>query len=281
MANNMMEWYRGVPAAPVKPHSTKPLSILPWARSSGALSTPNAKPLAGQAFDGSFSNWGTPQSGMAFNSTAGKVGNPAVMTGAYAPNGVQQPLSQANAVPTPPASILESVSSWGNPMSVDHNKDPKYQAFLNSFTGGPEYLSTAPRISFDDSYAADQAKADEGFFAGMPGVATNPMNAMASAAPAAQPWYNSGMFEGMLGTKDAPGWGGMALGTANSLLSGYMGMKQYGLAKDSFDESKKQFWSNFNIQKDLTNNDITDRNIARNASREGSTNPYVDTKRIA
>lgn len=83
--------------------------------------------------------------------------------------------------------------------------------------------------------------------------------------------FNGGDFmKGMVGTKEAPGWGGMALGVAQGLGSAYMGMQQYGLAKAAFDESKRQFNMNWNAQKKTVNSALEDRQRARVASNPGA-----------
>lgn len=77
------------------------------------------------------------------------------------------------------------------------------------------------------------------------------------------------MFGSMLPTYGAngqmtgQGWGGLALNAASSMFNAYMGMKQYGLAKDQFAESKKQFGMNFDAQRRTTNASLADRQRAR------------------
>lgn len=85
-------------------------------------------------------------------------------------------------------------------------------------------------------------------------------------------WLNQ---SGMLGSTDAngiksQGWGGMAMGAAQSLGNLWMGMKQYGLAKDTFNENKRQFGLNYDAQKKSTNSRLEDRQIARVASNPGA-----------
>lgn len=60
------------------------------------------------------------------------------------------------------------------------------------------------------------------------------------------------------------------LGAAQGLLSAFMGMKQYGLAKDSLAEGKRQFGLNFEAQKTTTNSQLEDRQRARVASNAGA-----------
>jgi hypothetical protein len=77
-------------------------------------------------------------------------------------------------------------------------------------------------------------------------------------------------MESMLGTTEAPGWGGMALGAASGIGNLYMGMQQYGLAKASLAQNKQQFDTNFAAQKGLTNANLEDRQRARVASNSGA-----------
>lgn len=74
-------------------------------------------------------------------------------------------------------------------------------------------------------------------------------------------------WDGMLG-KD--GWGNMALGAAQTLGGAYMGMKQYGLAKKTLEENKKQFQMNYDAQRSTTNAALADRQNARLAGNGGT-----------
>lgn len=74
---------------------------------------------------------------------------------------------------------------------------------------------------------------------------------------------------GILGSTDAngvktDGWGGLAVGAAGGLMNAYMGMKQYGLSKDIFENNKAQFERNFAAQKGTTNAQLSDRQTRRN-----------------
>ena len=56
------------------------------------------------------------------------------------------------------------------------------------------------------------------------------------------------------------------VGALNGLFNSWLGMKQYGLAKDQFKENKRQFELNYGAQKNLTNSRLEDRQRARLAS---------------
>ena len=81
---------------------------------------------------------------------------------------------------------------------------------------------------------------------------------------------------GFLGSRDpttgvqTQGWGGLALSGAQALGSLYMGMKQYGLAKDTLAANKAQFERNFEAQRRTTNAALEDRQRARVASNPGA-----------
>lgn len=59
------------------------------------------------------------------------------------------------------------------------------------------------------------------------------------------------------------GVGPVGLGLANSLFSGWMGMKNYGLAKDQLKFSKEAFNKNFQAQANLINSELEDRQRKR------------------
>ena len=67
------------------------------------------------------------------------------------------------------------------------------------------------------------------------------------------------------GTK-VNGWGAPAIGAASALMNGYLGMQNYGLAKDQFNFQKDAFNKNWAAQSKLTNASLSDRQAARVAS---------------
>jgi len=91
------------------------------------------------------------------------------------------------------------------------------------------------------------------------------------AAPAGGSWR-----DGFLGKTDmktgikTDGWGGMALGGLQALGGAFMGMKQYGLAKQQLSEGKRQFNLNYDAQRSTTNAQLEDRQRARLASNPGA-----------
>lgn len=111
---------------------------------------------------------------------------------------------------------------------------------------------------------------------------------LAAQGGAGQGGFLNGLFDNFLSTKDAngittQGWGGPALGAASGLLQGFMGMKQYGLAKEGLEESKRQFGLNYDAQKKTTNAALEDRQRARVASNSGayeSVGSYLDRNGI-
>lgn len=109
-------------------------------------------------------------------------------------------------------------------------------------------------------------------------VGTNVMdyaNAMpiAQASPAGVPgtppvdWLS---MEGIFGKEGKGGWGNLALNTAQGIGNLIMGLNQYGLAKDAFNESKRQFGLNYNMQRNDINRNLEDRQAARVASNAGA-----------
>ena len=96
-------------------------------------------------------------------------------------------------------------------------------------------------------------------------------------------------WDGFLGAKNADGtatngWGGMALGALQGLGNAYMGMQQYGLAKDQLQFSKDAFNKNYAAQAKMTNASLMDRQRARVAANSGayqSVGDYMAQNRIA
>ena len=62
------------------------------------------------------------------------------------------------------------------------------------------------------------------------------------------------------------GMGSFALDTIGGLSNLYLGLKQYGLARDTFNQRKGEFERNFQAQRQLTNSSLEDRQRARVAS---------------
>jgi hypothetical protein len=99
----------------------------------------------------------------------------------------------------------------------------------------------------------------------------------------------SSWYDGMVGGKNADGssfngWGGLALGAAQGLFSGYMGMSQYELASKQYETSKANIERNYAAQRTATNTAMEDRQRARVASNAGayqSVGEYMSQNRIA
>lgn len=111
---------------------------------------------------------------------------------------------------------------------------------------------------------------------GMPGTSTT--------APATN-WFDNlpDWMKGAVGSKEQPGWGGMALGAASGLMNAYMGLQQLGLAKESLAFSKDSFNKQYTNQTKLTNANLEDRQAARVASNSGayqSVGDYMNKNRV-
>jgi len=66
------------------------------------------------------------------------------------------------------------------------------------------------------------------------------------------------------------GWGGTAISAAGGLASTYLGLKQYGLAKDIFAANQANADRNFAVQGGLTNARLEDRQTRRNIENPNS-----------
>lgn len=86
--------------------------------------------------------------------------------------------------------------------------------------------------------------------------------------PAADPTWLQKI--GFTGDKNGAGWGGLALGAIQGGANIFMGMKQYGMAKDALAQAKDQYDRNYAAQKTTTNAMMEDRQRARIASSPGA-----------
>jgi len=66
-----------------------------------------------------------------------------------------------------------------------------------------------------------------------------------------------------------PGMGMYGLKAATGIANAWLGMKQYGLAKNQLKENKRQFNLNYDAQKNTTNAQLADRQRSRVAGSSG------------
>jgi hypothetical protein len=145
-------------------------------------------------------------------------------------------------------------NAYGIPVS-GFNPDPSaYLAMGNYGASLTDPLSPAPAIS-PDAW-------------GLGGVGQN-FNRNVASTTEPNSWMPD-WLKGAIGTKEAPGWGGLAVGAGSALMSGFMGMQQYGLAKKQLAESKRQFDMNWGAQRQMVNSQLEDRQRARVASNPGA-----------
>ena len=93
-------------------------------------------------------------------------------------------------------------------------------------------------------------------------------------------WFTK---DAIIGKDGQQGWGNLALGALQGIGGAYMGMKQYGLAKDALAQSQNQFNLNYNAQRQTTNTQLEDRQRARVAATGGtaeSVDSYMARNRI-
>lgn len=114
-------------------------------------------------------------------------------------------------------------------------------------------------------------------------LAQAPVTNAAFAMPGAVPGEEMSWSDRLFGSRDAKGMQTMGIAAplmqgAGSLLSGFMGMKQYGLSKKIFENNKQQFERNFAAQKGLTNSQLSDRQDRRNADAAANGMSVKSTK---
>lgn len=102
--------------------------------------------------------------------------------------------------------------------------------------------------------------------------AAAPQAAQALGTGGSHSWMDPvSIFGGTRGDgSSAVGWGTTALNLGQSLLGGYLGMKQYGLGQERLAEAKRQFDVNASMQRKTVNTALEDRQRARVASNPGA-----------
>ena len=114
---------------------------------------------------------------------------------------------------------------------------------------------------------------------------------LAGTQPTGQPGQSgagdfSSMQRWMGGTNDAgaqtQGILPTGMGMATGALQGYLGMKQYGLAKDTHKQNKKEFNLNYDAQQQQTNRELRERQQWRNRNTDHaqSVDSYMDKNRV-
>jgi len=109
--------------------------------------------------------------------------------------------------------------------------------------------------------------------------------ALLSTGPASDNWFNRigewGRESGFLGYK-APdgtqyqGWGMPAINTAFGLGNLYLGLKQYGVARDTLNFQKDAFNKNYAAQRNAMNSQLEDRQRRRVAENPSLATPVAE-----
>lgn len=151
-----------------------------------------------------------------------------------------------------------------------------YLGSMGNWGGGNGMVARpTAAATFGDGYASTGAP---GMYGELPAPTFAPPDPQAPGG-IAELFAKGGLFEGALpSTTFAPngapiqnqGWGTPVLGAASGLLNAYMGMKQFGLAKDTLAEGKRQFGLNYDAQRTTTNSQLEDRQRARVSSNPGA-----------
>jgi hypothetical protein len=139
--------------------------------------------------------------------------------------------------------------------------NPEYKSSFNGLTEPSDYVARPPEPNtWFTRYADDLIKRSSsplnintGFdSSGLVDIGDGNLSQMSALNAGSKPSF----FEGMMGTKDTPGWGMPALGLLQSGLGFYLGKKQLDLGKNQLRTQKQQFSDQFNLQKEQINQDI-------------------------
>lgn len=129
---------------------------------------------------------------------------------------------------------------------------PNYQSkILMDYSNGQTPGSINTGIDLNKNYSMNT---------GFGGTSTGGMATSAGG----DAWQKSWLGEGGLGS--------LALGGVGTLLNGYLGFKQLGMAKDQLKESKRQFNMNWGAQKKAVNNQLHNAQFTRNSATSDPAN---------
>jgi hypothetical protein len=159
----------------------------------------------------------------------------------------------------------------------------------------PAWLQTKPVMNQTMSIADTNGATPTWFDASSPAIA-KPVGLdfnqgspayMASMNGPGAPGYTPTAMDQAFGYRDANGahmgYAGAGIAGANMLLSGYVGLQQLSLAKESLAAAKNQFSLNFANSAKSTNSALEDRQRARVASNAGayqSVGDYMNQNRV-
>ncbi len=93
-----------------------------------------------------------------------------------------------------------------------------------------------------------------------------PFNFNMGSIPNVKTANSPSFLDGMIGSKDAPGWGGLALNAAQGLGNMWMGYKGLKNAQDTLKENRRQFDLNWGAQAKTTNAQLAGQHSARLAA---------------
>jgi hypothetical protein len=163
-------------------------------------------------------------------------------------------------------------------------------------TTQPQIAQPVPGLTDYSSLGGYSTKVNYGLAPAQPqfGLTANPdalyKSSLSTFGPTGAPpaaAYSPSAFDKAFGWRDADGahmgYAGAALGGANLLMSGYLGLQQLAVAKDTLENAKKQFSLNFANQAKTTNAALEDRQRARVASNAGayqSVGDYMNQNRV-
>lgn len=116
-----------------------------------------------------------------------------------------------------------------------------------------------------------QMPINTGAMQSMPNVTEGP-GMFGSAMGGLGDWFNNSGFMGktLANGDKMQGWGAPVMGAVGGLASSFLGMQQLGMAKDAFNENKRQFEMNWGAQQKTVNSRLEDRQRARVAANPGA-----------
>lgn len=198
------------------------------------------------------SSWGPVQSPIAYPGSAGwgggvppgqSPGSGPLGSGRYAPSDYLPKLAQFGIATPTPVNPMDTTGSILPKNVLDGTNAFGANSVPGAYGNNGEFLNTPGDGSGIDSLVSTLASIGRGI---------------------KDFWNNA------VGTPQNPGWGSTAAGLGNGIFNSVMGMKAYGLAKDTLEFNKQSYAQNYAANKTLTNGQLEDRQRARVASNPGA-----------
>lgn len=207
----------------------------------------------------------------------------AATAGRVAPATVTAPA--ADIMGTAPTGVYSNLGNYGLPGNASAWNAGPITSTPTGF-GTPASVLPASSPSMDPGAIYGSSQATPGFTADFSSLTDKPagftggFSDISNMSDLSAWGKNSGLLDNIdsKGIK-TQGMLGAGFGVAQGIGNAYFAMKNYGLAKDTFNENKRQYDQNYNMQKDLTYAALADRQNGRHRNNPTTQASWEDYKK--